>query len=57
VRGTRHRHRRFARRDDAHRSDRHGVGRGRRAIDQASGVNGSDAGADDGDEILAKRVE
>jgi hypothetical protein len=50
-------HRRLARRDDAHRSDRHGVRRRRRPIDQTSGVNGSDAGADDGDQILAKCVE
>jgi len=57
VRRARHRHRRLARRDDAHRSDRHRVGRRRRAIDETSGVDGSDAGADDGEQILAQCVE
>jgi hypothetical protein len=58
VCGARHRHGRLARRDHAKRTRAHGVVAGRgRALDEAHGVNGGDAGGDDVDEILAKSVE
>ena len=55
--GARHGHGGFSRRDYAQRAGRHGVRRGRRQSNETSGVNGGDAGASDGDEIVAKSVE
>jgi hypothetical protein len=53
----RHRHRSLARRDDAKRSVRQRVRGGHRRLDKATRIDGGNAGAEDGDEILAKSVE
>jgi hypothetical protein len=53
----RHRHRGLARRDDAKRATRQRVRGGHRLLDEAACVDGGDACANDGDEILAKSVE
>ena len=58
MRRARHGDSRLAGRDDAKRSVRQSIGRsGSSLFDQACRINRGDAGANDGDEIVAKRVE